>query len=454
MTRQEWLEHQKGMAEKWPLPEYMGGEKGHTNFRDETYSLVTCWTENTRIQYRPHAKSPGSKSHLRYERYSLAKTVGEALKLGSYPADWCWDYERGFIKVLGGHIRDEPIDLSKVDAGELSNVDKAINTWYKRELAKKLGVKVSELGEHQGWGESLTMRGQRMLAQKEAKERLEAADKEGRSITDEEVLLTLQRWPFFRNPWRQNVMQPGQEWVYSDTLGLLKDRQGDIHLTAPTRRYPQVAELIARWLRDRLPQEAKNFTFTSMNLNCNYAAAIHRDNGNLGPSFIKAFGEFTGGKLNYWPEDDGGKLATLPKDAKVSLDIQNGLALFNGNCAHSVEAFKGSRYSVVYFTIGCHDRMKPEEKTKLQQLGFPCPKEGEDPYALLRPPRGYGTEKRKVPTPARAKKGDLPALRFWSNKDLKLKRQPKNQRKRPVEPENARSFYRTEQRRQRMGYTD
>eukprot|EP00971_Amphidinium_carterae_P153560 3044447-Amphidinium_carterae.1 len=56
----------------------------------------------------------GSKSHLRYESYSVAKTVGEALALHCYPADWCWDYERGFLKVVGGHIRDEPVDIGKV----------------------------------------------------------------------------------------------------------------------------------------------------------------------------------------------------------------------------------------------------------------------------------------------------------------------------------------------------
>eukprot|EP00418_Pyrodinium_bahamense_P099847 CAMPEP_0179048352 /NCGR_PEP_ID=MMETSP0796-20121207/19666_1 /TAXON_ID=73915 /ORGANISM="Pyrodinium bahamense, Strain pbaha01" /LENGTH=343 /DNA_ID=CAMNT_0020744821 /DNA_START=92 /DNA_END=1119 /DNA_ORIENTATION=+ len=298
MTREEWLMHQKGMDKKWPLPDYMNGEKGHTCFKDETYSIVTCWTAETRIQYRPHAKAPGSKSHLRYEKYSRAMTVGEALELSSYPADWCWDYERGFIKVLGGFVRDEPLDCSDVaraDEGHITAVDRAIHTWYKREMARKLGVKVSELSESQGWGESLAMRGQRLLAQKEAKERLEMADREGRRISDEEVLLTLKRWAFFRNPWRQNVMREGQEWVFSDTLGLLRDRQGDIHLTAPTRRYPQVAELIARWLTDRLPKEAEGFKFTSMNLNCNYAAAMHRDNGNFGPSFIRAFGSFSGG---------------------------------------------------------------------------------------------------------------------------------------------------------------
>ena len=36
--------------------------------------------------------------------------------------------------------------------------------------------------------------------------------------------------------------------------------------------------------------EANNFKFTSLSLNKNYAAKIHRDENNLGPSMIAAFG--------------------------------------------------------------------------------------------------------------------------------------------------------------------
>jgi len=306
MTRETFLEHQKGMAEKWPLPDYMNGEKGHMQFKEKTFEIVTRWTANTKIAYRPHAKAPGSKSHIRYEKYSKAKTVGEALKLNTYPADWCWDYERGFIKVLGGHIRDEPLNISKCKESEISDVDKAIHTWYKRELARKLGLPLKELGTNAGCNESLDDRASRLLAQKGAKEILEAADKAGRMVTDEEMLITLRRWSFMKNPFRQNVMQKGQTWVYSDTLGLLRDRQGDLHLSPATRKYPQVAELFSRYITDRLSgMKMDSFTFTSMNVNCNYAAARHRDAGNFGESLIAGFGDFKGGDLCYYPDDPG-----------------------------------------------------------------------------------------------------------------------------------------------------
>merc|ERR1711957_295656 len=102
MTSESFKKIQVGMDEKWPAPEYMQkAEQGrsHTCYLDETYMTITRWTANTKIQYRPHAKAPGSKSHLRYEEYAEATTVDDALKSGSYPLDWCFDYEHGFIKV-------------------------------------------------------------------------------------------------------------------------------------------------------------------------------------------------------------------------------------------------------------------------------------------------------------------------------------------------------------------
>merc|ERR1719432_175225 len=97
---------------------------------------ITRWTADTQIRYRPHAKAPGSKSHVRYEKYSKARTVKEALKLGSWPGDWCWDYERGFIKVRGP-VRDEPIDaVNTFDYHSLTDVDRAIYNYAVKELAK------------------------------------------------------------------------------------------------------------------------------------------------------------------------------------------------------------------------------------------------------------------------------------------------------------------------------
>merc|ERR1712187_714428 len=100
----------------------------------------------------------------------------------------------------------------------------------------------------------------------------------------------------------------------------------------PTTKYPEFTELIVKWLMDRLPKETKEFRFTSLNLNKNYAARLHRDGNNFGPSMIAAFGKFEGGELNYWSEDDKQKkLEALPAESTEKYEIGSGLALFKGN---------------------------------------------------------------------------------------------------------------------------
>lgn len=420
MTQEQWKEKQVGMDEKWPQPQYMAAKNprggSHTFYRDETYEIVTRWMAETRMYYRPHAKSPGSKSHVRYEVYSQATTVGEALAAGTLPVDWCWDYERGFIRVAeDGPVRTEPVDIAQCtpdDQARLTEVDQKIYRWYNKELAKKLNVPYNELF---GTSDSSILRAHRLVAQREARTRLAAAETDGRRISDEDVEATLKAWAFAKNSARTNVLPNGQDWVWSDTLGLIRTRDGRIHCTPATKYYTDVVQLLVKWLIDRIPQTAAGFRFTSLNLNYNYAARIHRDGNNFGPSFIKAFGDFSGGELNYWPEDDQSTdFDKLPEDKKEQLQLgkgsAGGLAMFNGNSAHSVQPFEGSRFSVVYFALGCHDRAAAEEVDFLRSLGIAFPDPKEDRYGLLRKPRGYG---RDVVNPGTAE--GQPSFMYFAN---------------------------------------
>jgi len=337
------------------------------------------------------------------------------LKEGAWPADWCWDLERGYIKVIGP-VRDEPIDSTQVqDSEQLTDVDQAVMQWYRKELAKKYKLNYKDLFIEKGSQETVMLRAHRLVAQRRAKEIIADCDEKKRLVTDDELTSVLDFWGFAKNTARQNVMKEGVNWVWSDTVGLLRDRIGDIHLTQSTHGYPEVVGVLCRWLSDRLPAEAKGFAWTSLNINKNYAAAIHRDGNNFGPSIISAFGPFSGGRLKYHSEDDGkidlDKLAASPKSEPSLLDLKNGVALFNGNCAHQVEDFEGNRYSIVYFTLGCHAQMKQEDRAKLDSIGFVTPKPDADPHVLLRPP---------IKDQSLAKKGkiSLPASRYWKKADL------------------------------------
>merc|ERR1739848_42927 len=144
-----------------------------------------------------------------------------------------------------------------------------------------------------------------------------------------------------------------------------------------------------------------------MNVNCNYAAAQHRDAGNFGSSFIAGFGDFTGGKLAYFPEDPGVPTpmdkGASTKSKKMFVDINENLFLFNGNCAHYVEPFEGDRYSIVWFTLGCHAKTSAEDRDKLSRLGMPMPAVDAKEYTVLRTPanqreEGTDAQQKKMPT--------------------------------------------------------
>merc|ERR1719343_538900 len=173
-------------------------------------------------------------------------------------------------------------------------------------------------------------------------------------------------------------------------MGLVRDRQGSIHLTWATQQYQSVIKILCTWLTARLPPEAAKFSFTSLNLNCNYAAKRHRDGNNLGPSMIKAFGDFQQGELSVFPNDDKSReLEKLPKEDRVVCDIKKNLCMFNGNSAHEVADFVGRRFSVVFFTASCHARAKAEDIAKLAELGIPYPAPDADPRQHLAAPVGY-----------------------------------------------------------------
>merc|ERR1712151_1189974 len=165
-----------------------------------------------------------------------------------------------------------------------------------------------------------------------------------------------------------------------DTVGMIRRRAMGYGLTTVTERYPHFVRFLTRWLNDNLPPRvSKEFVCTAINLNANYAGKRHRDQNNEGPSIIRAFGKFTGGKLRYWPKDLKNKLPRSSlddlqaKDATV-FDLAKNTVVFDGNRAHEVGDFEGERYSVVFFTASGYAKGKPKDVAFLHNdCGFPFP---------------------------------------------------------------------------------
>ena len=199
-------------------------------------------------------------------------------------------------------------------------------------------------------------------------------------ITDEDVLPGLRLWRFHKNKIRTNVMPEGQKWVFSDTLGIARSRNGKLCLARASKENPDFHAMLCRWVEGLTTADAQ-FVFTSISLNCAYNAAIHRDANNAGPSLTRSIGDFHGGALHYFADDTGdGSPQNLLKYTSQVLDSHTSWVLFDGRRAHMVSDFIGERYYVVYFSINQHSAVPLNQRWSLPF--YP------DDIAIA-PPKGY-----------------------------------------------------------------
>ena len=158
-------------------------------------------------------------------------------------------------------------------------------------------------------------------------------------------------------------------------------------------RYVEVCRVLNRSMKDNL---SSAFCCTSISLNKGYAARLHRDSNNLGPSIRRAIGKFKGGLLGYFPDDDSAReLETLEADhaqVAVYLDVKADFQVFDGLRGHFVEPFKGQRLSFVFFSVSKYWKTKPSMLAELRKRDFPLPSAEWMSHAesLLPQPRGYG----------------------------------------------------------------
>ncbi len=95
----------------------------------------------------------------------------------------------------------------------------------------------------------------------------------GRMVTDSEVLRVLRQWSFRKNRNRKNVLPLGNDYVESDTLGIVATRDGRVRLSKQTRRHTNLFKLLSRWLQSNGPNVGRTFPFTSINVNGGYWGA-------------------------------------------------------------------------------------------------------------------------------------------------------------------------------------
>ena len=133
----------------------------------------------------------------------------------------------------------------------------------------------------------------------------------------------------------------------SQTYGLVQRRCLPPDLSRTSWKNPPLYKMLMDYAK-------KNVTvpFTSIQVNDNVVCAKHKDKGNVGLSYIVAFGDYTGGELNV----EG----TL-------YDIRYKPLLFDGSkMLHGTQPYTGSRFSIVFFTI----QPRPSYKDAMPSLSF------------------------------------------------------------------------------------
>merc|ERR1712113_1128183 len=99
-------------------------------------------------------------------------------------------------------------------------------------------------------------------------------------------------------------------------------------MTAASEGHSDFMRLLVRYaekkLKEKYGDKAPTLAFTTISVNKSYQARLHRDANNQGASVGVAVGAFTGGRLRYYPEDNGsGSLKKVRNQRSVTLDLKH-----------------------------------------------------------------------------------------------------------------------------------
>jgi hypothetical protein len=145
------------------------------------------------------------------------------------------------------------------------------------------------------------------------------------------LLQELQRLPIRNNSYRKTSGE-GR----SQAFGVVNKRCRAPDYSRQCWRRPYLYKL----LLDFGASYVTDISWNAITVNQNYSAAPHRDRGNIGPSYLVAFGEYEGGALLFHEGDLSG-----PHDVRHAPLITDFAATL-----HSVAPWTGNRCSLVFYT--------------------------------------------------------------------------------------------------------
>ena len=160
-------------------------------------------------------------------------------------------------------------------------------------------------------------------------------------ITSEDfadIIKELERRPIENNKYRKKAGE-GR----SQTFGIVNRRCLPPDYSRQCWLRPYLFKLLLEFAEKHVKIE-----WNAITVNQNYRATAHKDKGNIGDSFLVAFGPYEGGELNI-----------LEGSLKGSHDIRyNALVTDFSKVLHEVKEFRGNRYSLVFYKLSINKKFK------------------------------------------------------------------------------------------------
>jgi len=120
----------------------------------------------------------------------------------------------------------------------------------------------------------------------------------------------------------------------SQCLGIVSKRSQAPDLSRQSWLHPKLHFMLMEFGEKYVRQHIE---WTSIQVNCNYICAPHKDTGNTGDSYIVAFGNFVGGEI-------------CIEDVPYNIHLR-GLIFDGSQHLHWTKDWQGFRYSIVYHTL-------------------------------------------------------------------------------------------------------
>jgi len=161
-----------------------------------------------------------------------------------------------------------------------------------------------------------------------------------------EIIAELERQPIPVNNYR-NKSGSGR----SQAFGVVNRRSCPPDYSRHCWMRPYLYKLLLEFGNKFVPAD---IAFTSITVNQGYLAAKHRDKGNVGVSYLVAFGDYTGGELDI-----------LEGDISGCYNVRTPIVADFSKVYHAVRPFQGTRYSLVYYVAKNSDGLPPPSVEKV-----------------------------------------------------------------------------------------